>query len=239
MSMLRLAENGIKIPRDRVFTFGAPRQGAYNNFDFIRLDRFELYANAVFVNNDLELTVVEGDNDPIPPLPDNKARDSWDTSLSLLETVLGYLRKGCGVLNKISNFFEAGDVCDEDVSIKRPVGFDRYPWGIESFRSNSHHRKYINGKLAFKRCEKTSEDLKCTSVTDAVCQTFGTTCDYAFHKADVSGVDEAILQRYHWVGDYEYNSKIRLRGVPGEFNFYFPANRLGKVRMPMNIVPLP
>ncbi|MFV1985272.1 MAG: hypothetical protein ACC657_17120, partial [Thiohalomonadales bacterium] len=160
MSMLALVENGVSKPGDKVFTFGAPWQGAYNEFNPLGLivsdtssllDRFEPYANKVFNNNGLGLAVIEGANDPIPGLPDREARKGWDDSAPKLESILKYVQKACGVINKISKFFDAGEVCAEG-PLSRLVGFDRpYIYNTISFISNSHYQRYIDGSIVIER----------------------------------------------------------------------------------------
>jgi len=242
MSMLALVESGTSKPGDKVFTFGAPWQGAYNEFNPLGLlvsntssllDRFEPYANTVFSNNGLGLVVIEGANDPIPGLPDREARKAWDKSAPKLESILKYVQKACGVINKISKFFGGDEVCSED-PLSRLVGFDRH-FNTIYFTSNSHYQRYIDGSIVFERDlngTKTRSNIECAKPTELNCKPL-------YHSTDVGGIDDAARKRAHWVGDYEFNSRIRLRGDPTKYNYYFPARLRGKVRIPMDIVPLP
>jgi len=243
MSALALAADGATRLGDRVYTFGAPWQGAYNTL--LGFTNFERHARATFENNGIELTTVEGYLDPIPLLPESIVAKNWRDGLPSFGDYLKDIAKiGCKIANEISSWFGGGDRCA--LTISRPVGFESPPRvSNNGFNSKSHFKRYMNGAIAVERCATqlvngVNMEPLCNVVPEPDCQLdVLTKCERLYHSTDVGGSDDPVRKRAHWVGDYEDNEKQRLRGDPTRYNFYYPASRHGDIRKPLEIVVLP
>jgi len=116
----------------------------------------------------------------------------------------------------------------------RPIGYKAPSANWQSFFiSNKHRRLYVDGTRAVILCTTGPQATRvCSIVSESDCTAdFRISCDPAYHS---TGFGPA-----HWVGDYEFNARSRLRGDPTRYNFYFPESENGDIRKPIEIAPLP
>lgn len=233
--------NGPLMRKDRVYTFGAPWQNAYNTlFGF---DDFRSYAGNRFRDNGIREFRAEGNNDPIPSITERATNRAWYSSTSGLKYyAVTVIRAAKCAVDEVKSWFGAGDGCEDDV-VDRPIGYNspdlRTRFG---FTSLNHRRLYMDGTPAIERCYETLVDdvleIECKTAQKTQCLATDVSCTPLYHKTDV-GDFSVIQSRAHWVGDYEFDAKTKLRGDPTRYNFYFPDSTGGRIRMPLEVLALP
>ena len=218
---------------DRVYTFGAPWQGAYNKlFDF---DDFKPYAERRTRNNGIRLFMAEGSLDPVPRITENTVREKWDEGLSSIWSRVGAALVSGGVkcaAEEVASWFGVGDGCDD---IDRPIGYEKPSKFWRYFiNSHKHRRLYLDGTPAIRLCTmgpQAQEVCNIARKTDCAVADRVVSCDPVYHSTSFGPA--------HWVGDYEFDARVQLRGDPTRYNFYFPESSNGSIRKPIEIVPLP
>lgn len=200
---------------DRVYTFGSPWQGAYNNIFDLR--SFESYAESRLAEYGIEYFAMQGNRDRVPGFGEETVSEKWDDNLSNFAGFASWWvtigRSARCVFDEISSWFGASDGCDDRVS-ERPIGYDS-PRRTLPMTSSSHQKL----------------DTSLNGIVDAEGKP-------VYYSTDVSDKFTARQAQAHWVGDYEFATKRRLRGNPARYNFYFPASSEGSIRQPLEIEAL-